>query len=1044
MEGHEIFTSSSLAALESALAEQVKEEKDRDPLASLVVMVGSHLLGRYLMRRLARELGGLVNARFITLRQMAETLGAASLMQAGLRRLPALVEDALLDFVIAQNRLDHFSALRGFEGLRSALKATLRDLRDADLLEALAGLEGTVAEQHPKWREIASLAASFYGAYGAKYYDGAALFQAAAESAPLFSSRFKTGRLLIYGLYDFTAAQARMIEELSRAASLKVFIPFAPDRSHEYAGRGLRWFTGLLGVKPTQLPHEPEQARVEIVAAPGPMREVEEIAGTIIRLAEQGMAFADMTVLLRHEQEYLPHVAEVFDRSSIPYYLASGPAATEPPLASCLNRLLDLIPLPGRREFFRPEVMEFLLSPLLRLHETGTWAADEWRDFSVAAGIVRGREEWDLKLKVLAGSGSEDRRKAVEDFRGRALRLMDLLEGFPREGAAEMSRYFVAMLRELLSDEALAGIAAELDTFADEASALDRLGVALDREGFMRVARSWLSFLDPGADAPRRFQEGAVTVGGIMAIRAVRARAVFAPGLAGRSFPAPVREDPILLDREREELAQALGKPGSLPLKGRRPSEDRLLFALLREAAEERLVLTYSRTDEQGTRERLPSPLLLELASEIQGRPVNYTMMAGKEGGVRRVPLSRLRSVIHDSGAVEDRPALDEAELLLWESARQGHALLPGAFSAHPFLKQGLTAVKERKKPFTGPFLGRIGAGDALPELERRVKEKKFSAGQLENYAQCPFSYFCGRIMEIASPVKPEDVSFDAASRGGLVHEALKNFMEKAAAQKLLPLRDAPRSKLMALMRECLDEACAVWEKDNPAAGAREWELDRERLLVELPSLLDSLLGAEEEEFTPVAFELAFGMGDRKERGQKYHHPDPVPLKLPDGEVIRLCGRIDRLDENKGAKRAVRSLDYKTGRYPFKKEEDLRAGTSLQAGLYLIAAGRIADAEVDDFCQSGYVYVMGDSAGRRKLCQGTTDFQERVLAAAGTIVAGIKAGIFSPLPASVEKERCQNYCDYREICGAAGAALLDRVSEQDPARRLRDELDKFK
>ncbi|HUT54684.1 MAG TPA: exodeoxyribonuclease V subunit gamma [bacterium] len=1076
MSGHSIIASPSWAALEAALFTAIRTEKGADPLQPAVVMVGSHLVGRYLTRKLARQFDGLMNVRFITMRQMAEALGQSGLDREGSRRrLPAIAEDALLEHVLESQKFSYLGALAEFAGFRSALMSTLRDLRDAGLVGELDRLEKKPAGLSPKMRDLASAASSFFGSYRGKFHDGAELFESAAANADIFPARFRTGRLFIYGLYDLTAVQARMIAAIARVAALSVMVPHGKARAYEYARQGLDWFAAALGVRPEPLESVPEgrgglarvkgalagaraaESRpeeetgtdggsVEIIAAPGQAREVEEIAGTMLKYAEQGMAFCEMAVLLRDEAAYLPLIGEVLGRSRIPYYLASGPLKNSV-LENCVSRLLALIPVPGAREFFRPEVMAFLSCGALRFPGDDEWAADRWRDYSIEAGIVLGREEWDGRLKKLAGSAKkEEERARIGELRDFMARLTERLSGFPLAGGfGETAGYFAALLRELLRDDAQEQIKDELDAFPDEAAALDGLGVKCTMERFRLVVERWVPSLDPASGGSReRFQEGAATVGNIMALRGARFAAVFVPGLMGRSFPGPVREDPILLDGERGELEEMLHQPGALPRKGRRPAEDRLLFALLTQAAEQRLVLTYARTDEQGLKERLPSPLLLEAASAAQGRPVNYSRMAGKEGGVRRVPLSWTRSASRDPRVLEGRPALDAEEHLLRESARAGMVLPAGAGEIHPFIERGLKSAAQRKKPFSGPCLGRLSGQKAISGLKRFAQENVFSAGQLEDYAKCPFRYFCGRIMRVEAPEKPEDEGFDAAARGGLVHDILRRFMEKAEDQKFWPLRPRERAELLALMEKVFQEACGEWERGNAAAGSRQWQLDRESLARELPAMLESLVEAEREGFKPVEFELAFGLGVKRSRGKRYNHPEPVALALPRGDSILLCGVIDRLDECAGGHRAVRALDYKTGKFPFKKDDELRSGTALQGGLYLIAAQDITGIEVDAFCDSGYVHVLGDSACKQRLCQGGGEYLDRVRGAVKTIVEGMRAGIFCPLPAEASSGICKDYCEYAELCGAGRASLADRLDEGDPAKKVRGKLDEFK
>ena len=139
-----------------------------------------------------------------------------------------------------------------------------------------------------------------------------------------------------------------------------------------------------------------------------------------------------------------------------------------------------------------------------------------------------------------------------------------------------------------------------------------------------------------------------------MPARGLSFRAVFIPGLVERAFPAPARQDPLLLDHERQEVNEALGEPGRIPLKRSRFQEERLLFSLALGSAREKLILSYPRLDPSSGRERIPSFFLLRVGEALHGEILDYSRLETLPE-YRRVPLSRL--------APEDpEMAIDEEE----------------------------------------------------------------------------------------------------------------------------------------------------------------------------------------------------------------------------------------------------------------------------------------------------------------------------------------------------------------------------------------------
>jgi hypothetical protein len=66
MPEHRIITGPFNTALEDSLARDVADAKAADPLAPVVVLVGSNMLGMYLARMLARRGASHAGIRFLT------------------------------------------------------------------------------------------------------------------------------------------------------------------------------------------------------------------------------------------------------------------------------------------------------------------------------------------------------------------------------------------------------------------------------------------------------------------------------------------------------------------------------------------------------------------------------------------------------------------------------------------------------------------------------------------------------------------------------------------------------------------------------------------------------------------------------------------------------------------------------------------------------------------------------------------------------------------------------------------------------------------
>src|SRR5439155_7683308 len=121
------------------------------------------------------------------------------------------------------------------------------------------------------------------------------------------------------------------------------------------------------------------------------------------------------------------------------------------------------------------------------------------------------------------------------------------------------------------------------DTIADRISALatlDAAGVACDRARFAGAAESAIraATLSGGI-----FQRDGVFVGSVVSARFLRFRHVYLAECTERTFPPVIRQDPLLLDTDRDRLNSS--SSGWLPPKHRRQDEERLLFSLANQAA---------------------------------------------------------------------------------------------------------------------------------------------------------------------------------------------------------------------------------------------------------------------------------------------------------------------------------------------------------------------------------------------------------------------------------------------------------------------------
>ena len=400
---------------------------------------------------------------------------------------------------------------------------------------------------------------------------------------------------------------------------------------------------------------------LRLVSAPDPSREVRAAARACLEWAREGVPFWDMAVAYRHGEAYLPLAEAVFVEAGIPVYLHEGSPLAERPLGRQTLGLLALFDeravapvgdgLPDRRE------------------APGRAARGVRRDLDLALGLA------------LARCGDRQRRRAVAAPARRRCRPRPTTRtararlGAQRaEDAGRLARFIAELDRRLRERPARATWAEHLDylqallaRYVDGAEevvvalrGLERftaLEAEVDFDWFLDVVERAIGTLrseDVIDSRPGAFAARGVNIVAVNSLVGIEFARVWILGATERAFPPPVRQDPILLDDERETISQRA--PAPLAPRSARGSEEALVFALACEAARERLVVSYARRATGESRPRLPSVFFRELASQLEGERVSAEdapLLARED--VERIPGDAIGAPIRPGHAHDPR-----------------------------------------------------------------------------------------------------------------------------------------------------------------------------------------------------------------------------------------------------------------------------------------------------------------------------------------------------------------------------------------------------
>lgn len=1015
-----VETVASLEAAEDRLVAAVGAFQ-HDPLERVNVLTGSNLQRLYLRRLIARVLGASANVRFFTPVDLAvaiRNVAGGPPRQA----LPDGADTLVMDGVLRDLR--RRGALRRLDpdvsGVAEAAASALKDLREGavsvnDYADALR------RNDDPKLRDLSAIYAEFESQM-APFGDRTSLYEDALDARlPDSALREALGDapLLVTGLYDAPAVQIQMLARCAEVVGVRVLLVAAEEPEFTFA-QGFRRAliqAGATAVEPDADPTEFEQRTAySYFSAPSRQAEAEEIVRRILALAhDQAVPFGEMAVLHRLDHSADDLLCAALERAGVPVYRAAGRPLRHTAGGRAILVLLELMTQPPQRH----RLLEFIASPALASEiPPGVRAKPVlWERHSKQAGIVEGWDRFRTQLQQYIGRLRSDERSGfardtAEELRAVVERLAD--------AAAEIdslstwhgySDWFSALIDAYLAADVNGSNTVQAVRDRIQALAqLDEAGIAVDGERFRTAAaravrRTVLN--DTGA------LSGAVFVGNVSAARSLRFEAVFLAECAERIFPPLVRQDPLLLDGERERLNARL-KRAALPIKRDRQDEEQMLFRLVEQSARSFLTISWARRTNSTGAPKLPSHYLLRsVPHEIEELATVDSLYAN--GTISKLP-TRLAGAAPVPAAVtagdwtSTSAALDESDFRL--------AVLEGAGPRGA--RQVLSRLWDGYGRYETARRGRNG--DQFSEWDGvlapdAVAEDPFSRSMsptaLEDYATCPYRYYLKQVLRVGAVPEPgEALEMSPLDRGSMVHRILERWVQEGLKH------DGSWAEFLedeSRLTEIAEEEFAAEKQGGLAGLPATWAIVQAEVRADLRELIRIERRRAAEGYRPVDAELIF---------------KDLPLTMPDGRRLTFGGRIDRVDEGPDGYVAI---DYKTGRAS-KEAGDYVSGAALQLPIYLQAVAQEYNVEAASVA-SEYWYATRRGEFTRSGLRGADVLNDaHFWDALGVITDGIGEGRFFPHPGEARGDRRRpncTYCDYLSVCSTDVDARFDHKKRLD-------------
>ncbi len=979
----------------------------------------------------------------LSLGRLAALLAAEELGNRGLATVGGLGVEAVCARLLHARRgsLGKLEPIAGQPGLARALARTLQELRlsgarpaSPELLLLLEAYEG----------ELARL----------RLADRAEVFRLALERRqhPLLGLP-----TLLVDVAVGSSLERALVARL--AGTLLATVPRGDDLS-------LRHLSRALGVAAREEPARPvsslgrvqENLFVEsvtaeaalgddvvVLSAPGESRECVEIARLLLREAGRGVPFDRMAILLRSPLQYRALLEEALGRAGVPAYFARGTVRPDPAgraflsLLACaasglsarrfaeylsLGEVPDATPagtppeprpsgdrwVPPDSELVPPEPENDVLGPVADLDApvvAGVLRAPwRWERLLVDAAVIGGRKRWERRLAGLA-HGLLSKLQAADDEASRAMRqrdvddlaalrafalpLLDTLAKLPAAASwGEWQEELSALATRALRDpQRVLALLAELAPMAPVGP------VGLDEVRLVLAQRLTELSIPPSG---RRY--GCVFVAPVESVRGLSFDVVFVPGLAEKMFPQKVLQDPLLRDAER------LGLEG-LATSEDRVAAERLALRLAAGAASRKLVLSYPRLDLQQARPRVPSFYGLEVLRAAEGRLPGFAELARRaeiSGGARigwpapRDPADAIDEAEHDLALLEGAFRKPDQE-----SRGTAHYLL----SVIPHLARALRARARRWRKRWTQADGLVDpAPEALAALQAHaLTARPFSATALQNFAACPYRFLLQTVYRFRPRLDPESIDeIDPLERGLLIHEVQFKLLRDLQEAGLLPLGPHNLAAARARLDDKLNAVAADYQEKLHPAIERVWQDGIASVRNDMREWLRRT--SEDAAWTPLRFELSFGLGKDREHRDAHSSDEPVALE----QGLRLHGSIDLVERS--ATGSLRATDYKTGKQRAATGDVIKGGTSLQPALYALALEKLLPGEKVD---GGRLYYSTYTGGFETVdVQLDAVTRDSVRAVAQTIGDALTHGF---LPAAPAERQCE-WCDYQAVCGS--------------------------
>lgn len=687
---------------------------------------------------------------------------------------------------------------------------------------------------------------------------------------------------------------------------------------------------------------ESSEGCIRLIEATNRRAEVHAAARAIRKMMREGKRYNCMTVLYRQPEVYDELIQSIFPQYDIPLFISQKKPMLHHPLIEFSRSLLEAVRTDWSYEAVFRAVKTDLFFPADENKTLWRERADRLENFVLAKGI-HGRARWfdDERWRVSRYKGLEMIRTMQTDeelaqqeeymavrevIRGPLSSLMQQLQR--AETGREMAEALFTVIESLrVYDKMIALQQQELEN--------SRLLAAKEHE---QAWNSWINVLDqfvlmfgdkqlPLAEAIKILDEGfdtlefkaippsldQVTVTTVELFNSMGVDAVFVLGANEGVLPLRSDREGLLSDSDRELFGE-LGLTLAPTSKTKLMRETYMVYRAFT-GASERLTVSWPIADEEG-KALIPSLYIPRLRQIFDGLIEELAVIEPTElpAGANKLPyiehpaaaLSYAVRVMRMAGAHEELAPEWQAVLAYYEEDPLWSSIIDSIVEP---------ALKRQK---TEPLDTALTAGLYGETITTSVS-------RLESYFSCPFQHFTTYGLNLQDRFEYE---LEAPAIGDLFHAALKWVSDEVMRQGL-SWAELTKEQCWQLGRQAIDALTPKFFHKILLSSERYAYIQRKLMHIIQRTIRALQTQARNSSFTPVAVEAGFGPNEMM---------PPLDIALKDGHMMRLRGRIDRIDTmTKDGRTYLRVVDYKSSARALDLAE-VYYGISLQTLTYLDVA----------------------------------------------------------------------------------------------------------